>query len=30
MARMGEEKNEYKILVEKPLGKCPLRRPKSI
>jgi hypothetical protein len=28
VARMGDKKNAYVILVEKPEGKRPLRRPK--
>jgi hypothetical protein len=29
VARMGEERKEYKILVEKPEGKRPLGRERS-
>jgi hypothetical protein len=29
VARMGEKKNAYKILVRKPEGKRPLGRPRS-
>ena len=28
MARMGENRNAYRILVEKPEGDRPLRRPR--
>jgi hypothetical protein len=28
VARMGEERKVYKVLVEKPEGKRPLRRPR--
>jgi hypothetical protein len=28
VARMGEERNVYKVLVEKPEGKRPLGRPR--
>jgi hypothetical protein len=28
VARMGETRNEYRILVGKPEGKRPLRRPR--
>jgi hypothetical protein len=28
IARMGEERNAYRILVGKPEGKRPLRRPR--
>jgi hypothetical protein len=28
VARMGEKRNAYRLLVEKPEGKRPLRRPK--
>jgi hypothetical protein len=28
VARMGEEMNAYRILVEKPVGKRPLGRPR--
>jgi hypothetical protein len=30
VARMGEERNVYKVLVGKPEGKRPLGRPRSI
>jgi hypothetical protein len=29
VARMGETRNVYRILVEKPEGKTPLRRPRG-
>jgi hypothetical protein len=28
LARMGDKRNEYRILVEKPEGKIPVGRPK--
>jgi hypothetical protein len=30
MASVGETRNTYRILVEKPLGKRPFRRPRRI
>jgi hypothetical protein len=29
VARMGEKRNEYRLLVEKPGGRRPLGRPRS-
>jgi hypothetical protein len=29
IARMGEKRNTYKLLVGKPEGKRPLKRPRS-